>query len=48
MVPERLETTGFLKLVGGCVILIPGELGTCNSGRSIDHMVVSKKNQALR
>ena len=42
MVLEQQETTGFLKLVGCCVIEIPGELGACFRGRSIDYLVVSK------
>ena len=42
MEPEELETTGFLRLVGGCVTELPGESGTRYSGRSIDHSAVSK------
>ena len=40
--PVLLETKGFLRLVGGCVIELPGGSGTCYCGRSIDYMVVSK------
>ena len=47
MVREQLETTGFLRLVGGCVIEVPGERGTYYSGRSINYLVVGK-NEALR
>ena len=40
IVLEQLETTNFLRLVGGCVIELAVELGTCYSGRSIDYLVV--------
>ena len=45
---EQLETTFFLRLVGSCVMELPGECGTCYSGRSIDYLVVTEKFQALR
>ena len=38
MEPEQLETMGFLRLDGDCVIEVSGESGTCY----IDFLVVSK------